>query len=217
VSNIGKHEIVRAAGAAVIGPEGTVATAPPVVRRRPSRQQHQRMSNVADSNARIATIVARRNGRPSPPAAGPARPRTGVAVVACMDARLDVYRILGLTEGDAHVIRNAGATVSEDVLLSLAISQHLMQTREILVLQHVDCAMRRVHDRDLAAVVERDSGHRPPWRFTTSANPRARLEQAVQRIAGDPHLPHTELVSGFLYDERTGALDEVCRSARRIS
>jgi carbonic anhydrase len=175
------------------------------------------MRDIADSTARIAAMVADRNRRPSPPGHAPARPRTGVAVVACMDARLDVYRILGLTEGDAHVIRNAGGVVNDDVLLSLAVSQHLMGTREILVLQHVDCAMRRVYDRDLAAVVERDSGHRPSWRFTTATQPRTRLEQAVARIAADPHLPHTELVSGFLYDERTGALDEVCRSARPFS
>jgi carbonic anhydrase len=175
------------------------------------------MRDIAESAARIAALVAERNRRPSPPVHAPARPRTGVAVVACMDARLDVYRILGLTEGDAHVIRNAGATVSDDVLLSLAISQHLMRTREILVLQHVDCAMRRVFDYDLAAVVERDSGHRPPWRFTTATQPRTRLEQAVARIAADPHLPYNEVVSGFLYDERTGALDEGCRSARPLS
>ena len=167
--------------------------------------------------ARISEIAARRIGRPSRPIEESSRPRTGVAVLACMDARLDVYRILGLTEGDAHVIRNAGATVSDDVVLSLAISQHLLGTREILVMQHTDCAMRRVHDHELAATVQHESGTRPPWRFTTVSDPVERVGEAVRLLAADPHLGHTDVVRGYLYDERTDDLREVCRSARRVS
>jgi carbonic anhydrase len=169
------------------------------------------------ANGRIAEIVSRRNGRPPRPIEDPSRPRTGVAILACMDARLDVYGILGLTPGDAHVIRNAGATVTDDVRVTLAVSQHLLGTREILVMHHLDCAMRRVHDNELAATVQRESGRRPPWRFTTVSDPVARLHEAVRLIAGDPYLPHTEAVCGYLYDERTDALDQVCRSARRVS
>ena len=168
------------------------------------------------TNGRIGEIVARRIGRPPRPIEEPARPRTGVAILTCMDARLDVYGILGLTEGDAHVIRNAGAMVTDDVRVALAVSQHLLGSREILVMHHLDCAMRRVHDHELAATVQCESGRRPPWRFTTASDPLARLDEAVRLLAGDPYLPHTEAVCGYLYDERTDALDEVCRSARRV-
>ena len=165
----------------------------------------------------IAEIVARRDACPPRPIEEPSRPRTGVAVLTCMDARLDVYRILGLTEGDAHVVRNAGATVTDDVRLTLAISQHLLGTRQILVMHHVDCAMRRVHDHELADAVQRDAGKRPPWRFTTVADPVARVDEAVRLLAGDPHLTRTDVVCGYLYDERTDDLREGCRSARRVS
>src|SRR5215210_5647408 len=109
--------------------------------------------NIAEkpqATGRISELVARRLVRPPRPIEQSSRPRTGVAVLACMDARLDVYGILGLTEGDAHVIRNAGATVTDDAVLALTISQHLLGTREILVMHHLDCAMRRVHDHELA-------------------------------------------------------------------
>jgi carbonic anhydrase len=165
----------------------------------------------------IAEIVARRDAFPPRPIEQPSRPRTGVAVLTCMDARLDVYRILGLTAGDAHVIRNAGALVTDDVRLTLAISQHLLGTREILVMHHLDCAMRRVHDHELADAVQRGGGSRPPWRFTTIADPVARVEEAVRLLADDPHLTRTDVVRGYLFDERTGGLREVCRSDRRIS
>jgi carbonic anhydrase len=130
-----------------------------------------------------------------------------------MDARLDVYRILGLAEGDAHVIRNAGGTVTEDVTLALAVSQRLLGTREILVMHHLDCAMRHVRDDELAAAVERDTGRRPRWRFTTCSDPVRRVSEAVRLLAGDPCLPHTELVRGVLYDEQADALTEVCHAS----
>ena len=170
-----------------------------------------------NTTGRISRLVARRLGRTPRPIETSSRPRTGVAVLACMDARLDVYRILGLTEGDAHVIRNAGGAVTDDVVLALAVSQHLLGTREILVMQHMDCAMRRVHDHELAATVQRDSGARPPWRFATVPDPVQRVSEAVRLLAADRHLSHTEIVRGYLYDERTDDLREVHRSARRLS
>jgi carbonic anhydrase len=164
----------------------------------------------------ITEVAARQNGRVQRPVDAPSRPRTGVAVLTCMDARLDVYRILGLIEGDAHVIRNAGGIVTSDARLALAVSQHLMDTREILVLHHLDCAMRRVHDHELAAAVAAASGSRPPWRFATTPDPRTRVEEAVRLIAGDPYLSSTAVVRGFLYDERTDTLEDVCRSVRPV-
>jgi carbonic anhydrase len=163
-------------------------------------------------SGRIEAMLATRGERLRPRRSSPAqsRPRTGVAVVSCMDARLDVYRILGLAEGDAHVIRNAGGTVTEDVTLALAVSQRLLGTREVLVLHHVGCAMRHVQADDLAAAVQRDTGRRPPWRFGTCSDPVLRVADAVRLVACDPALPQTEMVRGFLYDERADSLDEVC-------
>src|ERR1700737_2745934 len=117
---------------------------------------------------------------------------------------------LGLAEGEAHVIRNAGATVTEDVLVALAVSQRLLGTREILVMHHLDCAMSRVRDDELTAAVERDTGRRPPWRFTTCADPVRRVLEAVRLLALDPFPPHTEPVRGVLCNERADTLTEVC-------
>src|ERR1700694_1842282 len=130
-------------------------------------------------SGRIEGILARRRRAQQRSSQATSRPRTGVAVLSCMDARLDVYRILGLAEGEAHVIRNAGGTVTEDVTVALAVSQRLLGTREILVMHHLDCAMRHVRDDELADAVERVSGQRPPWLFTTCPDPILRLQEAV--------------------------------------
>jgi carbonic anhydrase len=100
--------------------------------------------------------------------------------------------------------------VTEDVTVALAVSQRLLGTREILVMHHMDCAMRRVRDVELAAAVERDTGRRPPWRFMTGSDPVMRVWETVRLLAYDPYLPHTELVRGVLYDERADALTDVC-------
>jgi carbonic anhydrase len=120
-----------------------------------------------------------------------------------------VYGILGLTAGDAHVIRNAGGTITEDVILGLAVSQRLLGTREILVMHHVDCAMRHLRDDELAAAVQRDTGKRPSWRFPTVSDPELRVADAVAVLAAEPRLTHTESVRGVLYDEQTGIVAEV--------
>jgi carbonic anhydrase len=165
-------------------------------------------------SGRIDLLLGQRNGDRNRAADAPKRPRTGVAVLSCMDARLDLHQILGLEEGDAHILRNAGGAVSDDVILGLAVSQRLLDTREILVLHHVDCAMLHVHGDELAAAVERDTGQRPPWRFTAFGDCVERLLDAVQLIASSPHLPHTELVRGVLYDEMADTLTDVCE--RRV-
>jgi carbonic anhydrase len=165
--------------------------------------------DVAVAGGGIEAILANRCGRPRRSKPAPRRPRTGVAVVSCMDARLDVYRILGLAEGDAHVIRNAGGIITEDVILGLAVSQRLLGTREILVLHHVDCAMRHLRDDELAAAVQRDSGERPAWRFETCPDPASRIATAVALLTCDRRLSHTECVRGVLYDEQTDGLVDV--------
>jgi carbonic anhydrase len=129
-----------------------------------------------------------------------------------MDARLDVHRILGLTEGDAHVIRNAGGSVTDEVILGLAVSQRMLDTREVLVMHHMDCAMLHLRDDELAAAVQRDTGHRPPWQFHTCSDPSLRVWEAVRRLASDPYLAHTELVRGVLFDEPADTLTNVCHA-----
>jgi carbonic anhydrase len=163
-------------------------------------------------SGRIETMLARRAGREPQPCTLSSRPQTGVAVLTCMDARLDVYRILALRPGDANVIRNAGGMVTEDVTLALAVSQRMLGTREILVVHHLDCAMRHVRDAEVVDGVERDTGRRPPWAFATCPDPRLRVWEAVRLLASDPYLHDTELVRGYLYDETADTLTELCQA-----
>jgi carbonic anhydrase len=139
----------------------------------------------------------------------PAAPAKRVAVVACMDARVIPSRILGLAEGDAHIIKNAGGVVTEDAVRSLAISQNLLETREIILIHHTDCGMLTVTDEELAARLERETGRRPEWRAETFADLEEDVRESVRRIAESPFIPHTESVRGFVYDVETGALREV--------
>lgn len=161
------------------------------------------------ATGRIEAVLTRRSWQRPVTSGEPRRPRTGVAVVCCMDARIDVYRLLGLCVGDAHVIRNAGGIVTDDVTFALAVSQRLLGTREILIIHHLDCSTRALRGAELAAAVERDTGRRPPWRLTTCSDPVLGVKAAVRRLESNPYLPHTELVRGFLYDERAGTLTEV--------
>ncbi len=138
----------------------------------------------------------------------PMPPARQVAVVACMDARLDVYRLLGLGEGEAHVIRNAGGVVTDDTVRSLAISQRLLGTREVILVHHTDCGMQKTTDGDLADLVERTTGHRPPWQGRTFTDVDADVRESVQRLRETPYLLSTE-VRGTVYDVDTGLLREV--------
>jgi len=162
----------------------------------------------------IDALLNRRGATARRGRAAPKHPRTGVAVLSCMDTRLDLHRIFGLAEGDAHILRNAGGLVSDEVILALAVSQRLMGTREILVVHHLDCGMRGVHDQELADAVERDTGQRPSWRFTTPSDPRQSLAEAVRLLAASPHLTGTKLVHGVLYDEVTDRVIDECE--RRV-
>src|SRR5438034_3568831 len=136
-------------------------------------------------------------------------PGKHTAVVACMDARLNPYGVLGLSEGDSHVIRNAGGVVTDDVIRSLAISQRLLGTREIILIHHTDCGMLTFHDDDLKAQIEADTGIRPPFALEAFADPTRDVRQSMARIAASPFVPHKDQVRGFVYDVKSGRLEEV--------
>jgi carbonic anhydrase len=139
----------------------------------------------------------------------PLPPARKVAVLACMDARLDPARALGLEEGDAHVIRNAGGIVSDDALRSLVISQRLLGTEEIVLIHHTDCGMLTFTDGDVKDQIEADTGIRPPFALEAFTDLAADVRQSIARIAASPFIPHKDKVRGFVYDVTTGRLDEV--------
>ena len=139
----------------------------------------------------------------------PMPPAKQVTVLACMDARLNPYGALGLHEGDAHVIRNAGGVVTDDAIRSLAISQRLLGTREIVLIHHTDCGMLTFHDDDLKAAVEKETGLRPPFALEAFADVEEDVRQSIRRIQTSPFVPHKDAVRGFVYDVRTGQLNEV--------
>jgi carbonic anhydrase len=139
----------------------------------------------------------------------PLPPARHVAVVACMDARLDVHKILGLQEGDAHVIRNAGGAVTDDAIRSLAISQRLLGTREIILIHHTDCGMLTFKDDDLKNKIESETGIRPAFALEAFSDLEDDVRQSIARIKASPFVPNKSNLSGFVYDVRTGTLNEV--------
>ena len=139
----------------------------------------------------------------------PMPPAKQVAVLACMDARLNPFGALGLHEGDAHVIRNAGGVVTDDAIRSLAISQRLLGTREIVLIHHTDCGMLTFHDDEVKADIEKDTGLRPPFALEAFGDPEEDVRQSIRRIKASPFIPHKDAVRGFVYDVHTGQLNEV--------
>src|SRR6202161_112204 len=139
----------------------------------------------------------------------PLPPATHVAVVACMDARLNPYGVLGLSEGDAHVIRNAGGVVTDDVIRSLTISQRLLGTTEIVLIHHTDCGMLTFHDDDVKAQIEADTGIRPPFALEAFPDLEGDVRQSIARIKASPYIPNKDSVRGFVYEVETGRLVEV--------
>ncbi len=139
----------------------------------------------------------------------PLPPSKHVAVLACMDARLDVYRALGLADGEAHVIRNAGGVVTEDEIRSLAISQRLLGTTEIILIHHTDCGMLTFTDDAFKASIAEDTGIRPAWAAEAFPDVDADVRQSIARIQASPFIPHKESVRGFVFDVATGKLNEV--------
>jgi carbonic anhydrase len=139
----------------------------------------------------------------------PARPARKVAIVACMDARLNVYGALGLREGDAHVIRNAGGVVTDDAIRSLAISQRLLGTEEIVLVHHTDCGMLTFTDDEFSASIEQETGIKPSWAAEAFEDLDGDVRQSIARIKACPFLPHKDAVRGFVYEVDTGRLREV--------
>ena len=139
----------------------------------------------------------------------PLPPARGVAVVACMDARLDVHKILGLGEGDAHVIRNAGGVVTDDEIRSLTISQRLLGTREIILIHHTDCGMLTFSDDELKTQIHEEVGMKPHFSMESFSDLEEDVRQSVARIQASPFIPHKDSVRGFVYEVETGRLREV--------
>ena len=136
-------------------------------------------------------------------------PTKGVAVVACMDARLNVYGMLGLQEGDAHVIRNAGGVITDDEIRSLAISQRLLGTSEIVLIHHTDCGMLTLTDDDLKEQIQQDVGIKPHFSMKAFSDLEGDVRQSIARIRNSPFIPNKDSIRGFVYEVETGRLREV--------
>ena len=139
----------------------------------------------------------------------PMPPALHLAIVACMDARLNLYGLLGLHEGDAHVIRNAGGVITEDEVRSLVISQRLLGTREIVLIHHTDCGMLTFTDDDFKQSIQEDVGIKPHWSAEAFGDLEDDVRQSIARIKSSPFVPHKDSVRGFVYDVETGKLSEV--------
>src|SRR5437773_1133957 len=139
----------------------------------------------------------------------PLPPAKHVAIVACMDARLNPYGLLGLNEGDAHVIRNAGGVITDDEIRSLAISQRLLGTEEIILIHHTDCGMLTFSDDDFRNDLQKEIGIKPEWAAEAFQDLEEDVRQSIARIKASPFIPRKDAVRGFIYDVSTGALDEV--------
>ena len=139
----------------------------------------------------------------------PLPPAKKVAIIACMDARLNPYPILGLSIGDAHVIRNAGGVITDDEIRSLAISQHLLGTEEVMLIHHTDCGMLTFNDAESEQKLEEETGRRPEWSPRSFPELETDIRDSIQRIEESPFIPKKDEVRGFVYDVKTGRLDEV--------
>jgi carbonic anhydrase len=142
------------------------------------------------------------------PGSRPVRPARGVAVVACMDSRMPLFQMLGLEVGDAHVIRNAGGVITEDTIRSLTISQHLLGTREIMLVHHTECGLQATDDTSFAALVERATGRRPPWAARAFTDVEDDVRESMRLIQESPYLL-SHAVRGAVYEVDTGRLREV--------
>lgn len=139
----------------------------------------------------------------------PARPAKQIAVLTCMDGRVNPNRLLGLADGDAHVIRNAGGVVTDDAIRSLAISQRLLGTREIVVIHHTGCGMLAFTDDEFGRQLEADTGARPPWAAGAFADLEEDVRDSVARLKASPFIQHEDAIRGFVYDVDTGRLTEI--------
>ena len=139
----------------------------------------------------------------------PVQPSKQTAIVACMDSRLDIFRLLGMGNGEAHVIRNAGGVVTDDMIRSLSISQRLLGTTEIILIHHTDCGLQKTTEDEFKGAVEADTGIRPPWAVEAFTDAAGDVRQSIGRIRASPFIPHKDAVRGFVFDVDTGRLGEV--------
>lgn len=137
------------------------------------------------------------------------RPLLHIAILTCMDARIRVFELFGLLQGEAHVLRNAGGIVTDDMIRSLALSQRKLGTREIMIVQHTDCGLNTVTEDSFKDELEQASGMRPPWAVEAFRDVHANVRQSIQRVRQSAFLAHTDAVRGFVYDVKTGELTEV--------
>src|ERR1700761_6433503 len=139
----------------------------------------------------------------------PIQPSKHVVVVACMDSRLDVFALLGMAPGEAHVIRNAGGVVTDDMIRSLSISQRLLGTTDVILIHHTDCGLQKTTEDEFKGAVEADTGIRPPWAVEAFTDPEQDVRQSIGRLKASPFIPHKDAIRGFVFDVATGKLNEV--------
>jgi carbonic anhydrase len=139
----------------------------------------------------------------------PGQPSKHIAVVACMDARMSIAPMLGMRDGEAHVLRNAGGVVTDDMVRSLAISQRLLGTREIMLIHHTDCGMQTTTEDGFKRAVEAETGIRPPWAVESFGDAEQDVRQSIARLMASPFIPHKDAIRGFVFDVDTGKLNEV--------
>jgi carbonic anhydrase len=139
----------------------------------------------------------------------PAQPSRHAAIVACMDSRMKIFGLLGLGDGESHVIRNAGGVVTDDVIRSLAVSQRLLGTTEIILIHHTDCGLQKITDDQFKREVEAETGIRPPWAVEAFTDAATDVRQSIGRLKASPFVPHKDAIRGFVFDVATGRLNEV--------
>ena len=137
------------------------------------------------------------------------RPSRRLAIVTCMDSRLDVFAALGLRDGEAHLLRNAGGVITDDVIRSLAVSQHRLGTREVMLIHHTDCGMQKLTDDGFRAELQEATGVSPAFAIESFADVEADVRQSILRVRRSAFLPHSDLVRGFVYDVDTHRLREI--------
>lgn len=139
----------------------------------------------------------------------PVPPAKQIAIVTCMDSRLSPYVMLGLSEGDAHVIRNAGGVITDDEIRSLMISQRMLGTREVMLIHHTNCGMLTFSDEEVKGQIQEEIGIKPPFALESFTDLEENVRQSIKRIEASPFIPHKESVRGFIYEVETGRLREV--------
>jgi len=139
----------------------------------------------------------------------PPRPTPNAAVVACMDSRLKIFELLGIGDEDAQVIRNAGGVVTDDVIRSLAVSQRLLGTTEIILIHHTDCGLQKITDDEFTREIEEETGIRPPWAVQAFTDAARDVRESIGRIKASPFVPRTDKIRGFVFDVATGHLNKV--------